>query len=242
MYDDHPLGRDGDPLSDIAPVGRVPPQSDASQYLTGPDADGRRRRNHGAPETRESRFEPRSQRPTARRRHEPFERFARRSSAWRDFCRRTSTPKLGERRAAATTSPTRLPTDGPEAIAHLADQVSCWLGFVDRAHATRPAPFFHRSNDLVTRSGAVRTRTTPIITRTHRPQASLPRPRTHALAAKKFVHDLASVGFMHHARSGARKRDGHFDSDRGIAKGDSFEILLGGDGSDPDWVRDPGRA
>ena len=44
--------------------------------------------------------------------------------AWRDFCHRIEA--MGER-ALSDEFPNE-PEDGPEGIAHLADQVSCWLG------------------------------------------------------------------------------------------------------------------
>ena len=67
-------------------------------------------------------------------------------AAWRTFCRRIEA--LGER--VLTDEFPNTPADRPEAIAHLADQVSCWLGW-SIGHSDTTAPFFHRSNDLTRR-------------------------------------------------------------------------------------------
>ena len=69
-------------------------------------------------------------------------------AAWKSFCQRVEA--LGER--ILTDEFPNRPEDGPEAIAHLADQVSCWLGWAI-GHSDTSAPFFHRSNDLVTQWG-----------------------------------------------------------------------------------------
>ena len=69
-------------------------------------------------------------------------------AAWRDFCRRMEA--LGERLLAPEFP--QAPADRVEGIAHLAEQVSCWLGW-SFGHGDPRAPFFHRSNDLVTQWG-----------------------------------------------------------------------------------------
>ena len=68
--------------------------------------------------------------------------------AWRHFCTRIQA--LGEE--VLTDDYRATPADRAEGVAHLADQVSCWLGWAI-GHGDTTAPFFHRSNDLVTQWG-----------------------------------------------------------------------------------------
>ena len=117
--------------------------------------------------------------------------------AWRDFCRRLEA--LGERLAAGEFPDD--PGDLTEGIAHLADQVSCWLGW-SLAHADTKAPFFHRSNDLFTQWGGPN----PGQRLSPRPDRSARRYRVaaHMRSCERFALTLR-VGFMH-MPSGVRRR------------------------------------
>lgn len=151
------------------------------------------------------------------------------TQAWRDFCRRIEA--LGER---------ILEDDFPgdeearaEGIAHLADQVSCWLGW-SIGHTDPRAPFFHRSNDLVTQWGG------PNQDNVYHHASIDPslryRIRGHMHSCEDFVLTLRA-GFMHMPVWGTRAT--LRASERGIRRGEPFEILLGGDGSDPEWLQIP---
>lgn len=149
--------------------------------------------------------------------------------AWKRFCQRIEA--LGER---------ILENDFPnderdqvEGIAHLADQVSCWLGWAI-PHGDPDAPFFHRSNDLATQWGG------PNQDNVYHHARVDPR-RRYRVAGKMnscehFVITLR-VGFMHMKEWGTKAAVTSVD--RGIATGDDFEILFGGDGSDPDFFPIP---
>ena len=67
--------------------------------------------------------------------------------AWQRFCRRIEA--LGERILAEDFP--HEPADTTQGIAHLAQQVSCWLGW-SLGHADTTAPFFHRSGSLLSSS------------------------------------------------------------------------------------------
>ena len=147
--------------------------------------------------------------------------------AWRSFCRRIEA--LGEE--IMSDEYPNDPADRPEAIAHLADQVSCWLGFAI-GHMDTSAPFFHRSNDLVTQWGG------PNQDNSYKHARIDPsrryRIRGNMNSCEDFVMTLRA-GFMHMEVWGTKFA--LTASDRGIRAGDSFELLLGGDGSDPDWIQ-----
>jgi hypothetical protein len=150
-------------------------------------------------------------------------------AAWRAFCRRMET--LGEEILQPPYPAT--PADGPEAIAHLADQVACWLGFVT-GHSDPTAPFFHRSNDLVTQWGG------PNQDNAYRHARIDPKRRYRIRGKMHSCEEFAltlRVDFMHMPEWGTRASI--TASDRGIGPGDEFEILLGGDGSDPDFFPIP---
>ena len=150
-------------------------------------------------------------------------------AAWREFCHRIEA--LGEQVLSEPYPNT--PSDGPEAIAHLADQVSCWLGYAT-GHYDTTAPFFHRSNDLVTQWGG------PNQDNIYRHARIDPtrryRIRGQMHSCEEFALTLR-IDFMHMPEWGTRAT--LTASERGIGPGDSFEILLGGDGSDPDWIPIP---
>ncbi len=149
-------------------------------------------------------------------------------AAWRDFCRRIE--MLGE----------RILGDGfpgavarPEGVAHLADQVSCWLGWVV-GHCDPETPFFHRSNDLVTQWGGPNQDNAYHHARIDPARRYRIRGRMHS--CEEFVLTLRA-GFMHMETWGTKATV--TASERGIGPGDDFELLLGGDGSDPAWIPIP---
>lgn len=147
-------------------------------------------------------------------------------AAWYDFCDRIRT--LGERVLGPEFPNT--PSDRPEAIAHLADQLSCWLGWAI-GHGDTTAPFFHRSNDLVTQWGGPNQDNAYHHARIDPARRYRIRGQMHS--CEEFVLTLR-VGFMHMEEWGTKATV--TASERGISRGDSFELLLGGDGSDPDWI------
>jgi len=144
-------------------------------------------------------------------------------AAWRDFCRRIEA--LGEEVVRAPYP--HGPGDGAEAIAHLAEQVSCWLGYAT-GHFDVAAPFFHRSNDLVSQWGGPNQDNVYLHARIDPKRRYRIRGKMHA--CEKFVVTLR-VDFMHMPEWGTLATI--TSTDRGLAPGDDFEILLGGDGSDP---------
>jgi hypothetical protein len=150
-------------------------------------------------------------------------------AAWREFCHRIEA--LGER--VLTDEFPNQSEDGPEAIAHLADQVSCWLGW-SIGHLDTTAPFFHRSNDLVTQWGG------PNQDNSYHHARIDPKRRYRVHGRMNSCEDFAltlRVGFMHMEDWGTKVAIS--GSDRGIGSGDEFEIFFGGDGSEPDWVQIP---
>lgn len=150
-------------------------------------------------------------------------------AAWRDFCRRIEA--LGEE-VLAKPYP-QGPGDGAEAIAHLAEQVSCWLGYAT-GHFDTTAPFFHRSNDLVSQWGGPNQDNLYLHARIDPKRRYRIRGKMHA--CEDFVITLR-VDFMHMPEWGTLATiHAH---DRGLGPGDDFEILLGGDGSDPAWFPIP---
>jgi hypothetical protein len=151
------------------------------------------------------------------------------ADAWREFCRRLEA--LGER-ILGDGFPNG-PADRPEGIAHLADQVACWLGWAI-GHGDTTAPFFHRSNDLVTQWGGPNQDNAYRHARIDPARRYRIRGRMHA--CEDFVLTLRA-GFMHMPTWGTKAA--LTASERGIVRGDSFELLLGGDGSEPGWIQIP---
>ncbi len=149
--------------------------------------------------------------------------------AWRDFCRRIEA--LGERMQGEGFP--SGPADRAEGIAHLADQVACRLGWAI-GHCDPTAPFFHRSNDLVTQWGGPNQDNAYHHARIDPSLRYRIRGRMHS--CDEFVLTLRA-GFMHMETWGTRAALS--SSDRGIRRGDDFELLLGGDGSDPAWIAIP---
>jgi hypothetical protein len=149
--------------------------------------------------------------------------------AWNDFCARIQ--RLGER--VLSDEFPNAPEDRPEAIAHLADQVSCWLGWAI-GHSDTTAPFFHRSNDLVTQWGGPNQDNAYHHARIDPKRRYRIRGRMNS--CEEWVLTLR-VGFMHMEEWGTKATV--TASERGIGPGDAFELLLGGDGSEPGWIQIP---
>ncbi len=150
-------------------------------------------------------------------------------AAWRDFCRRIEA--LGERLLDRNFP--QDPSDRAEGIAHLAEQVSCWLAWVI-GHGDPAAPFFQRSNDLVTQWGGPNQDNAYHHARID--PALRYRIRGEMHSCDDFVLTLRA-GFMHMEVWGTKAAI--TASERGIRRGDRFELLLGGDGSDPAWTPIP---
>lgn len=150
-------------------------------------------------------------------------------AAWRDFCRRIEA--LGER-VMSDEFPSD-PGDKADGIQHLADQVSCWLGWVV-GHSDTTAPFFHRSNDLVTQWGG------PNQDNSYHHARIDPGRRYriagHMHGCDDFVLTLRA-GFMHMPVWGTKAT--YTASEHGIRRGERFELLLGGDGSEEGWIAIP---
>lgn len=151
--------------------------------------------------------------------------------AWRSFCRRIES--LGE--AVLRPPYPSGPGDGAEAIAHLGEQVACWLAYATGSFDTT-APFFHRSNDLVSQWGGPNQDNLYLHARIDPKRRYRIRGKMHA--CEEFVITLR-VDFMHMPEWGTLATI--TASERGIGPGDDFEILLGGDGSDPAFFPIPER-
>jgi len=150
-------------------------------------------------------------------------------AAWRDFCR--SLEGLGER-ILEDDFPNQ-PRDQVEGIAHLATQVSGWLGWAI-PHGDPTAPFFQRTNDLFTQWGGPNQDNAYRCARIDPKRRYRVRGRMHS--CEHFAITLR-VGFMFMKEWGTK---GVISSvDRGIQPGSDFEILLGGDGTNPDFFPIP---
>lgn len=149
--------------------------------------------------------------------------------AWKRFCQRMES--LGERILEDDFPNTAR--DRTEGIAHLADQVSCWLGWAI-PHGEPDAPFFHRSNDLFTQWGGPNQDNAYHHTRVDPKRRYRVAGRMHS--CEHFVITLR-VGFMHMKEWGTKASVNSVD--RGIGPGDDFELFFGGDGSDPDFFPIP---
>jgi hypothetical protein len=150
-------------------------------------------------------------------------------AAWKRFCQRMET--LGER--ILEDDFPNDPADRVEGIAHLADQVSCWLSWAI-PHGDTTAPFFHRSNDLFTQWGGPNQDNVYHHARIDPKRRYRVRGKMHS--CEHFVITLR-VGFMHMKEWGTKAAISSVD--RGIHAGDDFEILFGGDGSDPNFFPIP---
>ena len=150
-------------------------------------------------------------------------------AAWKRFCQRMEA--LGER-IIEDDFPNE-PADRVEGIAHLADQVSCWLGWAI-PHGDTTVPFFQRSNDLFTQWGGPNQDNAYHHARIDPKRRYRVRGKMHS--CEHFVITLR-VGFMHMKEWGTKAAISSVD--RNIQAGEDFEILFGGDGSDPDYFPIP---
>jgi hypothetical protein len=149
--------------------------------------------------------------------------------SWKRFCQRLEA--LGERLVEDDFP--NAAGDRAEGIAHLADQVACWLGWAT-GHSDPAAPFFHRSNDLVTQWGGPNQDNAYHHARIDPERRYRIRGRMHS--CESFALTLR-VGFMHMPEWGTKAT---LSSDElGLGPGDDFEILLGNDGEDPEWMPIP---
>jgi len=149
--------------------------------------------------------------------------------AWQDFCAR-----LDAVGASLLAEP--YPADAAvraEGFDHLADQVLCWLGW-SIGHPDARRPFFMRQNDLVTQWGG------PNADNVYRHARIDPalryRIRGRMHSCEEFILAMRA-GFMHQEKWGTLAE--HNASDLGIVEGADFEILLGGDGTEPGWLPIP---
>jgi hypothetical protein len=119
------------------------------------------------------------------------------------------------------------PLGHAEGVAHLAQQAVCWLEWFT-AHADPVRPSFQRQNDLVTKWGG------PNVENVYRHARIDPALRYRITgkmhSCEEFILALRA-GFMHLERWGTVQQ--MTATELGIAEGDDFEILLGGNGSDP---------
>jgi Protein of unknown function (DUF1214) len=134
--------------------------------------------------------------------------------AWRDLCRRLE--QVGVDLASGG-----YPADTAEGLAHLTEQVVCWLAWsVHHGDARRPA--FHRQNDLVTQWGGPNNEN---VYRHARIDPALHYRITGRMhSCEEFVLALRA-GFMHEPQWGTRREV--TASELGIGHGDEFELLLG---------------
>src|SRR5438309_5540314 len=142
------------------------------------------------------------------------------TAASRDLCRKIE--ELGE--ATLTDAYTG---DRQELLAHLGDQVVCWVGWY--LFETDPArPFLARQNDLVTQYGG------PNADNVYR-HARIEPGRRYRITGRMHSCEefLLAVrrGFMHEPAYGTVEF--RTASDLGIGPGDDFELLLGGDDGVP---------
>ena len=151
---------------------------------------------------------------------------------WQEFLRR-----LDELGRAVTTEP--FPTtaaDHVEGLRHLALQTVCWLEW-SVGHQDPRAPMFQRQNDLVLQWGG------PNADNVYRHARVHPSLRYRIVGKMHSCEDFILAirrNFMHMEGSGTiAELSGH---DIGIGPGDDFEILLGGDGDEPNRVPLPDGA
>jgi len=140
-------------------------------------------------------------------------------TALRDLARRLET--LGDR-LAGEEFPTG-PADRAEGIAHLAEQVVCWLGWAV-GYADPRCPAFHRQNDLVTPWGG------PNADNVYRHARIDPALRYRIRGRMHACNDFilaVRAGFMHMPTWGTLAAV--TASDLGIGPGQDFELLVGGD-------------
>jgi hypothetical protein len=148
------------------------------------------------------------------------------SDSWGSFTSRLE--RLG-RRLIGDDFPSD-PVGRTEAFDHLASQVLCWLSW-GAGHADPSRPTFQRQNDLVTAWGGPNADNVYRHARIDPQYSYVIRGRMHA--CEEFVLAVRE-GFRHsdHPATLAELTA----SDIGIGPGDEFELLLGGDGSEPNRI------
>lgn len=146
-------------------------------------------------------------------------------AAWRDLCQRMEA--MGER--LLDPDFTREPTDRAEGFSHLAGQLVCWLGWAN-GYGDPLRPHFMRNNDLVTPWGG------PNADNVYRHARVDPKHRYRIRGRMNSCEDFVLTlrrGFMHQKVWGTLKEIRA--AELGITPGKEFEILLGGDGTEPGW-------
>jgi hypothetical protein len=143
--------------------------------------------------------------------------------AWRAACRRLTA--LGDR--LADDDFPSAPGDRVAGVAHLAEQVICWVGWsVFHADARRPA--FQRHNDLVTQWGG------PNADNVYR-HAPVDAARRYRITGRMHACDefilAVRAGFMHQARWGTLHEV--TASELGIGPGDDVDLVVGEGGDVP---------
>ena len=140
-------------------------------------------------------------------------------AALRDFSRRLEA--LGDRLADVDFPAD--PADRAEGVAHLAEQLVCWLGWAV-GYADPRSPAFHRQNDLVTPWGG------PNADNVYRHARVDPALRYRIRGRMGSCSDFilaVRAGFMHMPTWGTLAAV--TASDLGIGPGEDFELLVGGD-------------
>jgi hypothetical protein len=150
------------------------------------------------------------------------------AAAWRSFCRRIDA--VGEQLLAPGFP--EDPADRAEGVAHLAEQVVCWVAW-SVSHADPRSPAFQRQNDLVTKWGG------PNVDNVYRHARIDPSLRYRISgrmhSCEEFILALRG-GFMHMPTWGTLHEV--TATELGIGEGEGFEILLGG----PDGIAIPSGA
>ena len=138
--------------------------------------------------------------------------------------------------ACSATSSRRSDRDRAEGFAHLADQVTMFLGWAVR-HADPYHPHFQRHNDLSGQWGG------PNLDNVYKHARIDPSARYRITGAMHSCEDFilaVRVGFMHMPDWGTLAEVSA--SDLGIGPGDEFELFLGGEPRDGRWIDLPDGA
>jgi uncharacterized membrane protein len=139
--------------------------------------------------------------------------------AWRDACARLAS--LGDEVFGST-----FPSDDADradAVAHLAQQVTCWFDW-SVWHADPRRPFFQRQNDLITQWGGPNADN--IYRHARVDPARQYRIRGRMNSCEEWVLAIRR-GFMHQPTWGTVHEA--YASSFGIGAGDEFELILGGE-------------
>jgi hypothetical protein len=139
-------------------------------------------------------------------------------AAWKRFCAR-----MGDIGEALFDDPyPGDPRSQADGLAHLTDQIVCWLAWTTE-HGDPASPRFHRHNDLVTQWGG------PNYDNVYRHARIDPALRYRISGSMGCCEDFLLAlrsGFMHTDTWGTLAEI--TASERGVGRGDEFEILLGG--------------